>query len=108
MKTWDLAIAGNAVLAGLVSITANCAVVEPVGAFIGAFVYIASKKMLIKLKIDDPLDAAPVHGFCGGVSLPRVSLQQMQVQQWLVMLEVLVVILQLQVENSLEYRLLGC
>ena len=69
MKTWDLAIAGNAVLAGLVSITANCAVVEPVGAFFigffGAFVYIASKKMLIKLKIDDPLDAAPVHGFCG-------------------------------------------
>ena len=72
-KTWDLSIAGNAVLAGLVSITANCAVVEPVGAFfigmIGAFIYIGSKNLLIKLKVDDPLDAAPVHGFCGAWGL---------------------------------------
>jgi Amt family ammonium transporter len=66
---YDLPCAGNAALAGLVSITASCAVVEPVGAMgtgiIGAFVYIGSSKLLLKLKIDDPLDAAPIHGFCG-------------------------------------------
>ena len=68
-KGWDLTVAGNAILAGLVSITASCAVVEPIGAFfigiIGAVVYLLAKKMLLKLQVDDPLDAVPVHGFCG-------------------------------------------
>lgn len=66
---YDLPTAGNAALAGLVSITASCSVVEPIGAMgtgiIGALVYIGSSKLLLKLKIDDPLDAAPIHGFCG-------------------------------------------
>jgi len=66
---YDLPLAMNAILAGLVSITASCAVVEPWGAaltgIIGGFVYIGSSKLLLKLKIDDPLDACPIHGFCG-------------------------------------------
>ena len=61
--------AGNGVLAGLVSITANCSVVEPYGAFIigffGGIIYYLSSKLLKMLKIDDVVDAAPVHGFCG-------------------------------------------
>jgi len=63
---FDLMLSLNGVLAGLVSITANCAVVEPWGAavigFLGAFVYIGSSALLKKLKIDDPLDAFPITG----------------------------------------------
>ena len=32
---------------------------------LGAFVYYGSSQLLLKLKIDDPLDASPVHFFCG-------------------------------------------
>lgn len=59
----------NGILAGLVSITAGCAGVTQWGAliigFLGGIIYILASKLLIKLRIDDPLDAAPVHGFCG-------------------------------------------
>jgi Amt family ammonium transporter len=33
--------------------------------FIGAVIYQGSSMLLVKLKIDDPVDAVPVHGFCG-------------------------------------------
>lgn len=66
---FDLMQSLNGVLAGLVSITAGCSVVDPWAAFvigiIGAFVYIGSSALLIKIKVDDPLDACPIHGFCG-------------------------------------------
>jgi len=59
----------NGILAGLVSITASCDRVHPWAAFVigglGAFVYIGSSRMMNKLKIDDPLEASQVHGFCG-------------------------------------------
>merc|ERR1719498_1056821 len=59
----------NGILGGLVSITAACDRVHPWAAFvigfIGAFVYIGSTRLMSKLKIDDPLEAAQVHGFCG-------------------------------------------
>jgi len=65
----DVAPALNGILAGLVSITAPCPVVEPYAAFIigmiAAPVYYGSSVMLKMLKIDDPLDASPVHFFCG-------------------------------------------
>jgi len=66
---WDLGACLNGVLAGLVSITAGCPVITPglsliVGAF-GGLVYLASSKLLKAVKIDDPLDASPLHGFCG-------------------------------------------
>lgn len=68
-KNLDLGPALNGILAGLVSITGPCAVVEPYAAVIigviGGFVYFGSHHLLLKLKIDDPLDAAPVHFFCG-------------------------------------------
>jgi len=65
----DVSPALNGILAGLVSITGPCPVVDAWAAvligFIGAFVYYGSSKLLLKLKIDDPLDASPVHFFCG-------------------------------------------
>merc|ERR1719150_3287930 len=68
-KIWCVPAILNGVLAGLVSITAPCAVVKPSLAipigFIGGAVCWASSKLLEKLKIDDPLDAFPVHGVCG-------------------------------------------
>jgi len=64
-----LEYANNGVLAGLVGITAGCAVVEPYGAFIigigASFVYVFSSKFLKKIGVDDVVDAIPVHGFCG-------------------------------------------
>ena len=59
----------NAILAGLVSITAPCNNVEPWAAciigIIGSFVYIVSAKLMIKFKIDDPIEASQIHGFTG-------------------------------------------
>jgi len=66
---WDLIAVCNGALAGLVSITAGCSTTEPWAALIcgmlGAVVIHFSSKLLLKLKIDDPLEAAPMHGFCG-------------------------------------------
>jgi Amt family ammonium transporter len=67
---WDLIIAGNGALAGLVAITGPCAFVETWAAFIigaiGGLVYfISSKVNLHLLKLDDPLDAIAVHAGCG-------------------------------------------
>ena len=68
-KNADLPPILNGILAGLVSITAGCNVTEPWSAFvlgvIGGIVYTFSCKLLLKLQIDDPLSASPVHFFCG-------------------------------------------
>ena len=59
----------NGILGGLVGITAGCAAVEPLGAVaigMGAgMVFMAAEWLLLKLQIDDPLNAIPVNGFCG-------------------------------------------
>lgn len=61
--------ANNGVLAGLVAITAPCSTCEPYGAFLigfmAAFVYKGANAVLIACKIDDVVNAIPVHGFCG-------------------------------------------
>jgi len=66
---WDLVSVCNGLLAGLVAVTSSCSVIEPWAAlicgFVGAFVYVFSAKLLLKLRIDDPLEAAPIHGFTG-------------------------------------------
>jgi Amt family ammonium transporter len=66
---FDMGLTLNGVLAGLVSITAPCPVVEPWGAMmigiIGGMVYVGASKALVMCGIDDPLDAFPVHGACG-------------------------------------------
>jgi Amt family ammonium transporter len=68
--TWDLIIAGNGALAGLVSITGPCAFVQTWAALligiIGGLVYYgASKLILLVFKVDDPVDAIAVHAACG-------------------------------------------
>merc|ERR1739844_473274 len=66
---YDITMAMNGCLGGLVGITANCSVVEPWAAvligLVSGIVYVFSSKLLVKLKIDDAVDAVPVHGFCG-------------------------------------------
>ena len=65
-KTFDIGIALNGIIAGLVGITACCSVVNPWHAviigFISAWVYYGARRLLFRLQIDDPLDAFPLHG----------------------------------------------
>ncbi len=66
---YDLTMAMNGCLGGLVGITAGCSVVEPWAALliglVAGVVYVFSSKLLVKLKIDDAVDAIPVHFFNG-------------------------------------------
>jgi len=68
--SYDLTMAMNGALGGLVAITAGCSVVKPWSAciigVIGGLVYYGFSKLLIKLKIDDAVDAIPVH-FANGM-----------------------------------------
>ncbi|MEH2321204.1 ammonium transporter [Nostoc sp.] len=68
-KKWDLSFTVNGFLAGLVAITCPCYWVNPTGSiFIGAVagvVVILGIDLLEWLRIDDPIGAVPVHGFCG-------------------------------------------
>ena len=66
----DTSMALNGALAGLVAITAPCAVVSPAGAVVigavGGVLVVLSVEFVDKvLKIDDPVGAFSVHGACG-------------------------------------------
>jgi len=65
----DLSMAMNGALAGLVSVTAPCAFIDPWAALViggvGGFVVVRGVELLDKLQIDDPVGAFPVHGMCG-------------------------------------------
>ncbi len=65
----DLALTLNGALAGLVAITAPCAVVTPGSAIyigaIGGILCVFAVRLLDRLRIDDPVGAVPVHGFNG-------------------------------------------
>jgi Amt family ammonium transporter len=66
---YDLTMAMNGCLGGLVAITAGCSVVDiwasVIIGIIGGWVYIIGSKTLVKFKIDDAVDAVPVHFFNG-------------------------------------------
>jgi len=66
---WDTTAAMNGCLTGLVAITAGCASVEPWAGFvigiIAGWIYLAASKLILKLRIDDAVDAIPVHLFGG-------------------------------------------
>eukprot|EP00873_Tetraselmis_striata_P016982 jgi/Tetstr1/437246/TSEL_025976.t1 len=66
---WNLLDVCNGLLCGLVSITAGCAVLEPWAAIIagafGALIFFGAVSAIRKFRIDDPLEAAPMHGACG-------------------------------------------
>jgi Amt family ammonium transporter len=70
MKKPDASMALNGALAGLVSITAPCDGVSPVGAImvgaIGGSLVVLSVMFIDNiLKVDDPVGAVSVHGVCG-------------------------------------------
>eukprot|EP00752_Nemacystus_decipiens_P007497 g6698.t1 len=68
-KKFDTRGVNNGILSGLVAVTAGAPLVEAEGAFVigvvAAVVYYTSASFLLKLQIDDVVDAAPVHLFCG-------------------------------------------
>lgn len=83
--SYDLTMAMNGALGGLVGITAGTSVVEPYAAlFIGivaGWVYIGASKLLIKLRIDDAVDAVPVHfanGLWGCIAVGLFSKRELQ------------------------------
>jgi Amt family ammonium transporter len=62
---YDITMCMNGALSGLVGITAGCSIVEPWAAFVigivAGWTYIFWSSLLVKLKIDDAVDAIPVH-----------------------------------------------
>src|SRR5260370_39915211 len=68
-KKWDVSFTVNGFLAGLVAITCPCYWVSPVGAValgaVAGVVVVLGVELLEWLRIDDPIGAVPVHGFCG-------------------------------------------
>jgi Amt family ammonium transporter len=62
---FSLVMAMNGSLSGLVAITSSCAIVEPWAALltgvVAGWIYIYSSNLLIRFRIDDAVDAIPVH-----------------------------------------------
>lgn len=68
----------NGILAGLVSITGGCDQFTSVGAIIigcgGGVVLAVVSDLLVKYRVDDPLDATTVHGACGFWGIMSIGL----------------------------------
>lgn len=66
---FSLLMAMNGTLSGLVAITSGCALVEPWAAIVigivSGWIYIYSSALLLRVRIDDAVDAIPVHMFNG-------------------------------------------
>ena len=77
-RYWSPVNACNGILSGLVAITSPCAVVEPWAAFviglIASIVYAAFSKLMLKLRIDDVVDAGAVHFACGAWGIVAAGL----------------------------------
>jgi Amt family ammonium transporter len=75
----DVSMTGNGLLAGLVAITAGCAVVTPpyallIGGLAGVLVVYAVEFFDRVAKVDDPVGAVSVHGVCGAFGTLCVGL----------------------------------
>lgn len=68
-KAWDLISVCNGALVGFVAITGSAAVVEPwaalIAGMVGSWIFDATCLLWLKLRIDDPLSASPMHGIVG-------------------------------------------
>lgn len=66
---WNVLDVCNGLLGGFVAITAGCSVVAPWAAivcgFVSAWVLIGLNALAARLRFDDPLEAAQLHGGCG-------------------------------------------
>jgi len=73
---FSLLMAMNGTLGGLVAITSGCALVEPWAAIVigivAGWIYIYGSALLIRLRIDDAVDAIPVHMFNGTFSMDAI------------------------------------
>jgi len=85
----DLSLSANGVLAGLVSITAGAATLEPwaavIAGIVGGIVVVYGVALLDALKIDDPVGAVPVHlfaGIWGTLAVGLLSSQAMMESAW--------------------------
>ncbi len=62
---FSLVMAMNGALGGLVAVTSGCGVVEPWAAMmigvVAGWIYIYVSGLLLRLRIDDAVDAIPVH-----------------------------------------------
>lgn len=76
--SYDLTMAMNGALGGLVGITAGCSVVTPWASvligIVAGWVYVGFSKFLIAMKIDDAVDAIPVHFANGAWGVIAVGL----------------------------------
>jgi len=70
---YDVSALCNGILIGLVAITGPCNNVEPWAAliigFLAGITYGLSTRLLLRLKVDDPIEASQVHGFGGLLGL---------------------------------------
>jgi Amt family ammonium transporter len=68
-RTWDVSFTVNGFLAGLVAITCPCYWVSPTGSIliggVAGVLVVLGVEALEWLRVDDPIGAVPVHGFCG-------------------------------------------
>jgi len=75
---YDLVYCIYGLLSGLVSITASAAMIEPYMAviigFVGGILYVGWSSFILKVKIDDPIDAISIHLGCGTWSVLAVGL----------------------------------
>jgi Amt family ammonium transporter len=75
---YDTTATMNGVLTGLVAITAPCGSVYPWAAFVIGIVagwfYLLGSKLLVRFRIDDVVDAVPVHLFGGAWGLISTGL----------------------------------
>ncbi len=75
---FDLKKAMNGTLAGLVSITAGAGLVEPWAAVltgaVAGLLYLGGTQLLVRLRLDDAVDAIPVHMFNGMWGMIAVGL----------------------------------
>jgi Amt family ammonium transporter len=71
--SFSLVAAMNGSLSGLVAVTGSCALIEPWAAVligtVAGWVYLFGSNLLIRLKIDDAVDAIPVHMMNGSWGL---------------------------------------
>lgn len=68
----------DGLLSGHVAITAPCDNIETFSAvaigFIAGLVYIASCRLILRMKIDDPVNASQIHLFCGAWGVLSVGI----------------------------------
>ena len=66
---WDTTASMNGCLTGLVAVTAGCATIDPWAALVigimAGWIYLGASALMLKCKIDDAVDAVPVHMFGG-------------------------------------------